>query len=71
MLKLPIYSKKEIQLAIEFGLIISEVAKENNLTLTKEKIAKAEVVFINEIRTRGFKKTALNFVPLILAVLEV
>jgi hypothetical protein len=71
MLKLPLYSKKEVQLAIEFGLVISEVARENNWTLTKEKTTKAQEVFINEIRTRGFKKTALNFVPLILAVLEV
>ena len=39
MLKLPLYSKKEVQLAIEFGVVISEVSRDSKLELTKEKVA--------------------------------
>ena len=70
MIKLPIYGNKTLRLAFEFGLVLSEVAKQSNVELTKEITARAEKVFINEINTKGFKKTALNFVPLILAVFE-
>jgi hypothetical protein len=70
MIRLPIYGTKTLRLAFEFGLILSEVAKEQNVVLTKDIVARAQSVFINEINTKGFKKTALGFVPLILAVFE-
>lgn len=71
MLGLPIYGKKTIKLAFEFGLVLSEVAKEKGVTLTPEISSRAENVFLNEIKTNGFRKTALNFVPLVLASFEV
>ena len=70
-LKPPIYGKKTLKLALEFGLVLSEVAKEKKTEITPKITEKAEEVFINEIKINGYKKTALNFVPLILATLEV
>lgn len=71
IIKLPtIYSKKTVELALEFGLLLSEVAKQENIELTPEITERAEKIFINEIKINGFKKTALNFTPLILASLE-
>lgn len=70
-LKPPIYSKKTVKLAFEFAIILSEVAKERKVVLTEEIVSRAEDIFLNEIKTKGMKKTALNFIPLILATLEV
>lgn len=71
MINLPLYKKSTLKLALEFGLVLSEVAKEKKVTLTPEITSRAEDIFIKEIDRHGMKKTALNFVPLILAVLEV
>ena len=70
MIRLPIYGNKTLRLALEFGTVLSEVAKDHNVVITRDIVERAEKVFINEINTKGFKKTALNFVPLILAVFE-
>jgi len=70
-LKPPIYGKRTLKIALEFGIILSEVAKERDIHLTKEISARAEDILIAELKTKGLNKTALNFVPLILAALEV
>ena len=67
----PIYGKKTLRLAIEFGIVLSETAKEMNVKLTKEISMRAEEILINELKINGLEKTAINFVPLILAALEV
>ena len=69
--RLPIYGKKTLKLAFEFGLVLSESAKDMNKELTPEIAARAEEIFIAEIKKNGMKKTAINFLPLILASLEV
>lgn len=66
-----IYGDKTIRLAFEFALVLSEVAKENKIKMSKELSERAEKVFINEVRTNGIKKTALQFVPLVLACFEI
>jgi hypothetical protein len=67
-----VYNKKNILLlAFEFGLVLSETAKERGIAVTPEISARAEEILIKELRTNGVEKTALNFVPLILAALEV
>lgn len=68
---LPIYGKKTLKLALEFGLILSETAYDMKIELTQEIIARAEDIFIKEIKLNGLNKTALNFIPLVLATLEV
>lgn len=71
MKRLPIYGDKTIKLAFEFGVILAEVAHEMKMELTPEISERAENIFISEIRTNGFEKTALSFAPLALAALEV
>jgi len=67
----PIYGKKTLRISFEFGLVLSEVAKNKGVTLTPEISERAEEILINEFKINGLNKTALNFTPLILAVLEV
>ena len=67
---LPIYGKKTLRLAFEFGLVLSEVAKERKVELPPEISVRAEEIFLRELAVNGLEKTALNFVPLILAALE-
>jgi len=66
----PIYSNKTIRLAFEFALVLSEVAKEKGVPMSKELSEKAEKVFINEVRNNGIESTACQFVPLILSCFE-
>lgn len=67
----PIYGKKTLRIAFEFGVVLSEVALKNKVNLTSEISTRAEDILIKELRDNGFRKTALNFTPLILAALEV
>lgn len=66
----PIYGNKSLLFAFEFGLVLSESAKDMGIKLTPEISARAEEVIINELRTNGSRKSNLNFIPLVLAVLE-
>jgi len=70
-LRPPLYGNPTLRIALEFGVVLSEVAKEKKIKLTPEIVEKAEEIFIKELKLNGMKKTALNFVPLILACLEV
>jgi len=69
--KLPVYGNKTLKVAFEFGLVLSEVSKDKGIDLTSEISARAEEVLIKELKENGLEKTALNFVPLVMAVLEV
>jgi len=70
-LKPPIYGNKTLKLAFEFGLVLSETAKAKNIDLTTGISLRAEEIFIKELKVNGYKKTGLNFIPLIMAALEV
>lgn len=67
----PIYGKKTLLIAFEFGAILSEVAMKNKIELDKEIILRAEKILLQELRTNGLQNTAMNFTPLILAALEI
>lgn len=67
----PIYGKKTLLIAFEFGAILSEVAMKNNVEMTKEIILRAEKILLQELKTNGLQKTAINFTPLVLAALEI
>ena len=71
MFNLPLYGRESLQIAFEFGVVLSEVAKEKKIKLTSEITTRAEDILVKEIRKNGYKKTALNFIPLVLASLEV
>ncbi len=71
MFRFPMYGKKTIRLAFEFGLVLSEVAKEKGVPVTPEISARAEQIFLTELKTYGLQQTALNFIPMVLASFEV
>ena len=71
MKKLPIYGNKTLRLGIEFGIVLSEVAKERKIEMTPEITERAEKIFLNEVRTNGIASTSCQFVPLVLACFEV
>lgn len=65
-----IYGNKTLRLAMEFSLILSEVAKDKKIEITPEIALRSQNIFINEVRTRGLQKVACDFVPLILSCFE-
>ena len=67
----PIYGKRTLRIALEFGVVMSEVAKAKEVDLTGEMSTRAEDILIQELRVNGLQKTANNFIPLVLAALEV
>ena len=70
-LKIPgIYGNKTLRIAFEFGLVLSEVAREKKVELTGVISTRAEDILIKELWAKGYKQTALNFIPLIMAALE-
>lgn len=71
--KLPrvqIYGPNSLKIAFEFGIVLSETAKKMRRVVTPAMSIKAEKILINEMKTQGPTKVALNFVPLILSILE-
>ena len=66
----PVYGKKTLRIAFEFGMVLSETAKKLKIKMTAEKVATAEEILIRELKENGLEKTALNMLPLILAILE-
>ncbi|MCK5017885.1 MAG: hypothetical protein KAS32_12550 [Candidatus Peribacteraceae bacterium] len=59
-----------MKIAFEFGLILSETAKGMNVVMVPEIALRAEEILINELKINGLQKTALNFTPLIMAIME-
>jgi hypothetical protein len=60
---------KEI-IAFEFGVMLSEVAKNKKVTLTKEIVVRAEEILESELKERGPERFALEMVPILLSVFE-
>ena len=69
-LRPPIYGAKTVRVAFEFGTVLSEVAKTNNIEMTGELVMRGEDVFFRELQEQGLQSVASNFTPLILSVLE-
>lgn len=65
-----IFGRKKLFLAFEYGLLISEVAKEQGVELTPEIVTRAEKMIENEFRNHGPEFLATQIVPLILSVFE-
>jgi hypothetical protein len=62
----PIYGKRTLRIAL-----MSEVAKAKEIELTGEMSTRAEDILIQELRVTGLQKVSQNFIPLVLAALEV
>jgi hypothetical protein len=57
-------------LAFEYGLNLSECAREMNIPLTKEHIERAEEMIANEFATHDASFLAGNMVPNLMTVFE-
>ena len=69
-LRLPVYGNKTLKIAFEFGLVLLETAKVMDIKITPEIAIKAEEIIIRELKENGLNKTAINFVPLLMTMLE-
>ncbi len=70
MLKIPLYNKTKLLLAVEYGIILSETAKKRGVKLTPEMVKKMEEIVANEFTNKSTEKVGLEMEPNILAVFE-
>lgn len=65
-----IFGKQKLLMAFEFGINISEVAKEMKIEVTPEMVKRAENILLEECRTNTAKHFACNMISYTLAVFE-
>lgn len=70
MLKLPFFGRDKLILAFEYGLILAEVAKKQNVELTPEIVIRAEKMLENEFKNQRATFLATNIVPNLMTVFE-
>ncbi len=70
MLNIPLYGKKKLILSFEYGIILSQVAKERGIELTMELIARCEEIIEKEFTAKSTNRVALDMVPNLLASIE-
>lgn len=70
MFRLPFFGKKKLLLAFEYGVILSQVAKEQGVELTPEMVLRAEAMIENEFSTQNPTRLAVEMTPLLLTVFE-
>lgn len=64
------YNEQKAVLSLEFGVALSEVAKELNMEMTREIVLRAEKILANEMRLGDAERFACNMHSLVLAALE-
>ena len=67
---LNLYNQQKLKLAFEYGVTISEVAREREVRLTPEHIARAEEIITKEFREKTAERVAIEMIPNLLAVFE-
>lgn len=70
VIKKLIFDREKTVLAFEYGLVLSEVAKEKNIEVTPELVAKAEAMLISEFESQNSVNLAINMIPNIMSVFE-
>jgi hypothetical protein len=70
MIKLPFYGNKKLRLAFEYGLVLSETAKGQNIEVISEMMKRGEEILVKEFRTKTPTQLSTQMVPNILAMLE-
>ncbi len=70
LLKLPIFGRKKLLLAFEYGLTLAQTAHEMKVELTREHVERAERMLENEFKSQTASRIATNIVPNILTVFE-
>lgn len=70
MLKLPLFGKKKLLLAFEYGVILADVAKQKGIEVTPELMKRAEIVIENEFRVQTPTTLSVQMVQNLLAIFE-
>ncbi len=70
MFNLPIFGRKKLLLALEYGILLADVAKAQGVELTPELVERAEIMLENEARTQTASRMATQIVPNLLSVFE-
>lgn len=70
MWKLPFFGKSKLLLAFEYGVILTQVAKEQGVDVTPEFVKKAEIMIENEFKMKTPTKLAVEMEPNILSIFE-
>jgi hypothetical protein len=70
MFKLPFFGKKKLLMAFEYGVVISDVAKERGMKLDTEVIKRLEDIIAKEFSKKSYTQVALEMIPNILASFE-
>ena len=65
-----ITNKTRYLLALEYGVILSETAKNQGVELTEKMVKKAEAMFLSECETSTDTELAVNMIPNILSIFE-
>lgn len=69
-MKLNLYTEQEVIVGLEFATILSDSARALDVVLTQKSIERAEEIYIKELKENGVLKTAINFIPLVMTIIE-
>lgn len=70
MLNIPLYGKKKLLLACEYGIILSRVMKGMDKELTPEIVKRLEEIILKEFTAKSANRVALDMIPNLLASIE-
>jgi hypothetical protein len=65
-----LFGKQKLLLAFEYGLTISETAREMKIELTPEIVDRAENILLDSCRNESAETVAIEMIPNILAIFE-
>ena len=67
---IPLFGTKKLRLAFEFGVIMSEGAKEMKIELTPEIVIRAEEILLDQAKTKSAQEFANQMNGCLLAAFE-
>lgn len=67
---IPVFTEQQLIMSFEFGVTLSECAKDLNVELTRDIVERMEEIVKKELKERTLGKIALDFPALILAAFE-
>lgn len=65
-----LFGKQKLLLSFEYGVILSQVAKEQGIELIPEILKRAEEIILDSFKRNSSEKVAIDMLPNILAIFE-
>jgi hypothetical protein len=69
-MRVPLFGKKKLLLAFEYGMILAKTAHENGFVITHEFMEKAEVMIEGEFSTQSATQLSVDMAANILSTFE-